>query len=101
MVVAHSSSSRSSVVVELVSSSSSSGGSISHCQEVVANCNGKYYASSSSSSSSLFKYIPPRQSKMIHAPKEKFVAEKSRPDVKKRIKTGRRCSQEGCNSGVC
>ena len=100
MVVAHSSSSRSSVVVELVSSSSSSGGSISHCQEVVANCNGKYYASSSSSSS-LFKYIPPRQSKMIHAPKEKFVAEKSRPDVKKRIKTGRRCSQEGCNSGVC
>ena len=41
-----SSSSRSSVVVELVSSSSSSGGSISHCQEVVANCNGKYYASS-------------------------------------------------------
>ena len=99
MVVAHSSSSRSSVVVELVSSSSS-GGSISHCQEVVANCNGKYYASSSSSST-LFKYIPPRQSKMIHAPKEKFVAEKSRPDVKKRIKTGRRCSQEGCNSGVC
>jgi hypothetical protein len=92
------SSSDTSLVVELVASSSSGG--ISHSREV-DKCNGTNDASISVASS---------QSKNnIQRLKEKMVANKSQPGVKKRIRTIRkrkRCSFEGCTKqaqkgGVC
>jgi hypothetical protein len=91
-----SSSSDTSLVVELVASSSSGGGS--HNSQEVDNCNDGKDASISASSQS--------KNKIQQRLKEKMVANKSQPGVKKRIRKNKRCSHEGCSNqavkgGVC
>jgi hypothetical protein len=83
---------QSSLVVELIASSSGGG---SHSR-VVDNCNGTKDASISVASS---------QSK-YKIQKEKMVAKKSQPGVKKRIRKNKQCNSMGCTNfsvkgGVC
>jgi hypothetical protein len=86
---------QSSLVVELVASSSGGG---SHSREA-DNCNGTKDASISVASSQ-------SKNKIQRLLKEKMVAKKSQPGVKKRIRKHKQCNHEGCTNqavkgGVC